>query len=83
MGVRLLDDADPNWAGERALITHSKIQYRAPALTGEVTVLTGAVTGVADDPLAAGHALVTVEVEMRSHTGTAMAKGPVEVRFPR
>jgi len=40
MGVWVIDYV-ANWAGERALITHSKIQYRAPALTGEVTVMDG------------------------------------------
>jgi hypothetical protein len=48
-----------------------------------VTVLDGVVSSVADDPLAPGHALVTVDVEMKTHTGQPMAKGPVEVRFPR
>src|SRR5207247_8162176 len=35
MGVWVLDFV-ANWAGERALVTHSKIQYRNPALTGDV-----------------------------------------------
>jgi acyl dehydratase len=82
MGVWVLDYV-ANWAGERALVTHSRIQYRNPALTGDVTVLDGVVSSVADDPLAPGHALVTVDVEMKTHTGQPMAKGPVEVRFPR
>jgi hypothetical protein len=48
-----------------------------------VTVLNGTVTEIADDPLAPGQALVTVEIEMKTHTGETMAKGPVEVRLPR
>jgi acyl dehydratase len=81
MGVWVLDYV-ANWAGESALIMHSKIQYRNPALTGDVTVMTGEVTSVEDDPLAPGHALVTVEIEMKTHAGQPMAKGPVEVRLP-
>lgn len=82
MGVWVLDYV-ANWAGERALVTHSKIQYRAPALTGEVTVLDGSVSDVSDDPTRPDHQLVTVDVEMKTHTGQTMAKGPVEVRLPR
>jgi hypothetical protein len=82
MGVWVIDYV-ANWAGERALITHSKIQYRAPALTGEVTVLDGTVSDVSDDPWEPDSKVATVDVEMKTHTGQTMAKGPVKVRFPR
>jgi acyl dehydratase len=82
MGAWVVDYVS-NWAGERSHIAHSRIQYRNPALTGDVTVITGAVSSLADDPLAPGHAVATVEIEMKTHTGELMAKGPVEVRLPR
>ena len=82
MGVWVIDYV-ANWAGERALITRSKIQYRAPALTGEVTVLDGTVSDVSDDPTDPESKVATVDVEMKTHTGQTMAKGPVRVRFPR
>jgi hypothetical protein len=81
MGVWVLDYV-ANWAA-RALVTHSKIQYRAPALTGEVTVLDGSVSDVSDDPTDPESKVATVDVEMKTHTGQTMAKGPVRVRFPR
>ena len=64
-------------------ITHTKIQYRAPALTGEVTFLDGTVSDVSDDPTDPESKVATVDVEMKTHTGQTMAKGPVRVRFPR
>jgi len=71
-----------NWAGETGFVTHSAIQYRNPAFTGDVTYLTGTVSKVDDDPTSAD-ALVTVDVVMATQDGTTMAKGPVEVRIPK
>ncbi len=81
MGAWVLDYVG-NWAGELALTTHSDIKYRGPALTGDVTYLNGRVISKGIDPLS-GEGLVTVRVEMTTQTGTQMAVGPVEVRFPR
>ena len=81
MGAWVLDYVS-NWAGETGFVTHSKVQYRNPAFTGDVTYLTGTVTDVGDDPTSAD-ALVTVEVTMTTQDDTVMAKGPVEVRVPK
>jgi hypothetical protein len=79
MGSWVLDYI-ANWAGEYSLVTHSKIQYRNPALTGDVTFIDGEVTSIESEP--GGTALVTVEILMQNQNDTVMAKGPVEVRLP-
>jgi acyl dehydratase len=81
MGAWVLDYLS-NWAGETGFVAHTKIQYRNPAFTGDVTYLNGTVTDVGDDPTSAD-ALVTVDVVMTTQDGTAMAKGPAEVRIPK
>jgi hypothetical protein len=70
-----------NWAGQRAMCVHSNIQYRNPALTGDVTYLTGKVLG---KELEEGgkSGIVTVQVDMATHEDAQMARGPVEIRFP-
>lgn len=81
MGAWVLDYVG-NWAGERALITHSDIKYRGPALSGDISYLDGRVTARQIDPIT-GEGVVTVQVEMTNQNGTQMAAAPVEVRFPR
>jgi acyl dehydratase len=81
MGAWVIDYVS-NWAGEAGFVTHSAIQYRNPAFTGDVTYLTGTIASVGDDPTSAD-ALVTVDVVMTTQDGTVMAKGPVEVRLPK
>ena len=78
MGAWVIDYVT-NWAGQNALLVHSAVQYRSPALTGDVTYLTGKVT--ARERATDGGGRVTVMVEMATQTGAIMAKGPVEVRF--
>jgi hypothetical protein len=78
MGAWVIDYVT-NWAGQNALLVHSAVQYRSPALTGDVTYLTGKVTARERAPDGGGR--VTVMVEMATQTGAIMAKGPVEVRF--
>lgn len=81
MGAWVLDYVG-NWAGELALITHSDIKYRGPALSGDISYLDGKVTATGIDP-DTGDGLVTVQVDMTNQNGTQMASAPVEVRFPR
>ena len=50
MGAWILDYL-ANWGGEWGDIVHSNMQYRSPALTGDVTYLDGEVVRVdRDDP---------------------------------
>jgi hypothetical protein len=80
MGAWVLDYVAA-WAGEHALITHSNIQYRSPAFEGDVTFLDGRVTG--ERPAPDGSTRADLEVTMTNQRGVILAKGPVEVRFPR
>jgi acyl dehydratase len=81
MGAWVLDYV-ANWAGETGFITHSGVQYRNPALTGDVTYLNGTVSAIDDDPTT-GSSIVTVDFVMTNQEDTVMAKGPVEVRLPK
>ena len=65
MGAWVLDYVAA-WAGEYAYITHSNIQYRSPALEGDVTYLDGNVIGkrIGRD----GKPHVDLEMTMRSQT---------------
>ena len=47
MGAWILDYL-ANWVGEWGDVLHSKMSYRAPALTGDVTTLNGEVTEIAE-----------------------------------
>jgi acyl dehydratase len=81
MGVWVLDYV-ANWAGELAAITHSRVQYRSPPLTGELAILNGTVADIADDSGDPAGRIVVLEIEMKTNAGTLMAKGPVRVRMP-
>jgi hypothetical protein len=71
-----------NWAGDWGFIRHHRTQYRNPALTGNVTYLTGEVTNKwIDDEF--GHATVELTYEMSTHAGTQMARGVAEVELPQ
>jgi acyl dehydratase len=80
MGAWVLDYVAA-WAGDRAFVRHSNVQYRFPAFDGDLTLLDGEVTATCYDPML-GAPLVTVEVTMSNQDGTVMAKGPVEVQLP-
>jgi len=80
MGAWILDYL-ANWAGEWGEILHSRMSYRSPALTGEVTWLNAEVKGIAhDDP--SGQPIAHVEVVMTNHRGAVMAQGTAELRMP-
>ena len=80
MGAWVLDYLN-NWAGELGFIVHSNSRYIGPALTGDVTYLTGKVIKKEADETS-GYGIVTVDVEMKNQEGRLMAKGPAEVQFP-
>ena len=73
MGAWVLDYLT-NFSGEHGEVTHSRMQYRAPALTGDVTYLTGRVTALEENT-------ASVDVEMKNQRGEVMAKGTAEVRI--
>jgi hypothetical protein len=71
-----------NWAGDWGFVRHHRTQYRNPALTGNVTHMTGEVTNKwIDDQF--GRAVVELTYEMATHTRTQMAKGIAEIELPQ
>lgn len=76
MGAWILDYL-ANWVGEHGWIVHSNARYRAPALTGDVTWLNGAVRDLAD-----GGRLAVVEVTMTNQRDEVLANAAAEVRLP-
>ena len=79
MGAWLLDYVAA-WAGEWGFITHSNAQYRNPAFTGDVTILTGEVVDTRIERKRKH--LVTIEVDMRNQEDAVMAKATVDVELP-
>ncbi len=80
MGAWILDYLS-NWAGEWGEILHSNMQYRSPALTGDLTYLNGEVLAV-DQAGADGRPIATVRVIMTNQREEVMASGRAEVRLP-
>jgi hypothetical protein len=80
MGAWILDYLT-NWAGEWADVIHSKMSYRSPALTGDLTLLNGEVTELdLRDP--SGQPVATVHVVMTNQKEEILAEGDARVRLP-
>ena len=80
MGAWIIDYLS-NWGGEWSFITHSNMQYRAPALVGDATFLNGEVIDLShDDP--SGQPIATVRVVMTNQDDAVMAQGEAEVMLP-
>jgi hypothetical protein len=78
MGAWVLDYLG-NWLGEWGDILHSKMTYRSPAFTGDLTLLNGEVTEVSQEgPLP----IATVHVTMTNQNDDVMASGDAKVRLP-
>ena len=80
MGAWILDYLQ-NWAGEWGQIVHSNAQYRSPALTGDLTSLTGIVTGKEVDTTS-GQSLVEVQFTMMDQSESVMARGKAQIALP-
>jgi len=80
MGAWILDYL-ANWAGEWSDIVHSRMQFRSPALVGDVTYLEGEVLEVEEEE-SSGQPLATVQVTMTNQDGSIMANGTAELRLP-
>lgn len=81
MGAWILDYLT-NYGGEWSVVTHSNMQYRAPALTGDATFLDGEVVGMLEDP-GTGAPVAAVKVVMTNQNGDVMAQGRAEIRLPQ
>jgi hypothetical protein len=80
MGAWVLDYL-ANWAGEWSDILHSKVSYRTPAMTGDLTLLDGEVIAIDhDDP--AGQPVATVKVVMSNQNEDVLASGEAKIRLP-
>jgi hypothetical protein len=80
MGAWVLDYVS-NWGGEWTEITHSRMSYRAPAFTGDVTYLDGEVTAI-DHDHPSGRPVATVHVVMSNQLGNELAIGDVQALLP-
>ena len=80
MGAWIIDFL-ANWGGEWSFIRHSNMQYRAPALTGDVTFINGEVVGL-DMSDESGHPVATVKVTMTNQDNAVMAVGNAEILLP-
>ena len=81
MGAWILDYLT-NWGGEHCFVLHSSFQYRAPALTGDVTFLRGEVLSVDPDPRS-GVPVATVKAVMTNQDDAVMATGQAEIQLPQ
>jgi hypothetical protein len=78
MGAWILDYLS-NWGGEWSFVRHSAMQYRSPALSGDVTWLDGEVTALdASGPTS----VATVKVVMTNQDGAVMAQGSAVIELP-
>jgi hypothetical protein len=80
MGAWILDYLG-NWGGEWSDIVHSKMSYRSPAMTGDLTKLDGHVVEVGyDDP--SGQPVAQVHVVMTNQNADVLAEGDALIRLP-
>ncbi len=80
MGTWILDYF-AGWGGEWGQIVHSNCQYRNPAFTGDITIMTGEVTDKMVDT--EGRHLVQVNCQMANQSGTIMATAKAEIQLPK
>jgi hypothetical protein len=69
------------WAGEHGAVVHLIANYRAPALSGDVTIQTAEVLDKAVDDT--GRHVVHVQHKMVNQKGATMASGTAEIRLPK
>jgi acyl dehydratase len=80
MGAWIIDYL-ASWAGEWGEIVHSNMQFRSPALTGDVTYLNAEVVAV-EEERETGQPMAAVRVVMTNQRGEEMAAGTAEIRLP-
>lgn len=78
MGAWIIDFV-AGWAGEWGAVTEVTSQYRNPAFTGDITIITGEVTGTWTERR---HHLVRVHVELANQDDAVLAKAEVTVELP-
>lgn len=78
MGAWILDYL-AGWAGEWGEIVHCNSQYRGPAFSGDITIMTGEIVDKMEEN---GEHLVQIKSKMANQDGTTMATALAEVRLP-
>jgi acyl dehydratase len=79
MGAWVLDYVAA-WAGEWGLITHSRVQYRSPAFTGDATFIRGRVVDTRVERKR--RHIAVVSVELTNQDGATLCKGTADVLLP-
>jgi hypothetical protein len=79
MGAWIVDYLN-NWGGEWSDIVHSKMSYRSPALTGDLTRLDGEVIDIKYDETE--RPLASIKVTMTNQHDAVLASGVAEMRLP-
>lgn len=79
MGAWILDYL-AGWAGEWGQIVHSRANYRAPALVGDITLLNATVIDKLVDE--EDRHLIQVDVKMNNQLGAVMATATAEIELP-
>ena len=60
---------------------HSNCSYRSPALTGDVTIMTGTILDKFIDP--EGRAMIAVDCRMVNQLGGVLATAKAEIELPQ
>lgn len=68
------------WAGEWGQVVHCNAQYRGPAFTGDITIMTGEIIDKTVDE--EGRNIVQIKVTMANQNGTTLATAKAEVELP-
>jgi hypothetical protein len=79
MGAWILDYL-AGWAGEWGQVVHCNAQYRGPAFTGDITIMTGEIVDkLVDDE---GRNIAQVDCKMKNQLGVTMATAKAEIELP-
>ncbi|HTH28586.1 MAG TPA: MaoC family dehydratase N-terminal domain-containing protein [Sphingobium sp.] len=76
-----ITDYFAGWAGEWGMVVHSNCSYRNPALSGDITVMTGTVLDKYVDE--EGRNIVQVDCKMANQKGTVQATAKAEIALPK
>jgi hypothetical protein len=80
MGAWILDYM-AGWAGEWGQVVHCNSQYRGPAFTGDITIMTGEVIAKLVD--GEGRHVVQVSSKMANQLGSILATAKTEIELPK
>ena len=75
-----ITDYFAGWAGEWGMVRHSTCNYRSPALTGDITIMTGSILDKFVDEN--GKHMIAVECKMTNQLGAVLATAKAEIELP-